>query len=169
MSTNTWVQSHRDIALIITQKSAPIPRTRAVRYAQSLHQRRRHYVCVHGVPRNRRPQRAIETSHRLLERVERRARRPIEFDEETYKSGYHGGPELVLGIYDAGEEVGPPCFSYDGTKSLKDTLELYFQICSILSTSKAMSIMAATLANGGLNPISGCRVCTPDVYDAHCH
>ena len=33
--------------------------------------------------------------------------------------------------------------------SRTETLELYFQICSLLSTSKAMSIMASTLANGG--------------------
>ena len=43
----------------------------------------------------------------------------------------------------------PPCFT-----NLTDTLELYFQICSLLSTSKAMSIMASTLANGGLNPLT---------------
>jgi glutaminase len=47
----------------------------------------------------------------------------------------------------------PPCFT-----NLTETLEIYFQICSILSTSSAMSVMAATLANGGLNPLSGARV-----------
>jgi glutaminase len=51
----------------------------------------------------------------------------------------------------------PPCFS-----NLSETLELYFQICSILSTNRAMSIMAATLANGGVNPRTGQRVFSPD-------
>lgn len=60
----------------------------------------------------------------------------------------------------------PSFFNYEGTQDVTNTLELYFQICSILSTNKAMSIMGATLANGGLNPISGARVCTPD--DVRC-
>ena len=51
----------------------------------------------------------------------------------------------------------PPCFS-----NLSETLELYFQICSILSTNRAMSIMAATLANGGVNPRTGDRVFSAD-------
>jgi len=51
----------------------------------------------------------------------------------------------------------PPCFT-----TLSDTLELYFQICSILSTNRAMSIMAATLANGGVNPRTGDRVFSAD-------
>ena len=51
----------------------------------------------------------------------------------------------------------PPCFT-----NLTDTLELYFQICSTLSTNRAMSVMAATLANGGLNPLSGERVFSAD-------
>jgi glutaminase len=92
---------------------------------------------------------------------------PIGFDEETYKSeSSTADRNWCLGFMMREKKSWPPCFSYDGTKSLKDTLELYFQICSILSTSKAMSIMAATLANGGLNPISGRRVCTPD--DVRC-
>jgi glutaminase len=37
----------------------------------------------------------------------------------------------------------------------------YFQICSILSTCTAMSIMASTLANGGLNPLTGHRIFAP--------
>lgn len=51
------------------------------------------------------------------------------------------------------DDAFPPCFT-----NLSDTLELYFQICSTLSTNRAMSVMAATLANGGLNPLTGRRV-----------
>ena len=37
----------------------------------------------------------------------------------------------------------------------QETLELYFQTCSILSTCDAMGIMSATLANGGFCPLTG--------------
>lgn len=88
---------------------------------------------------------------------------PIGYDDATYKSeSATADRNWCLGFMMREKKSWPPCFSYDGTKSLSDTLELYFQICSILSTSKAMSMMAATLANGGLNPVSGTRVCTPN-------
>jgi glutaminase len=47
----------------------------------------------------------------------------------------------------------------EDSDNLKDTLELYFQVCSILSTNRAMSVMAATLANGGVNPWTEEVVC----------
>jgi len=49
----------------------------------------------------------------------------------------------------------------DYKKALEDTLELYFSICSILNTNHGMSTMAATLANGGLNPFTGKRMASP--------
>ena len=48
----------------------------------------------------------------------------------------------------------------EGT-NLKDTLEFYFMCCSIEVTSAMMSCVAATLANGGLNPINGKRIFSP--------
>jgi len=44
----------------------------------------------------------------------------------------------------------PDCFH-----GLSETLELYFQTCSILNTNRNMAHMAATLANGGTNPFTG--------------
>jgi glutaminase len=37
------------------------------------------------------------------------------------------------------------------------TLDLYFQQCSLLVTCRDLAVMGATLANGGVNPISGER------------
>lgn len=42
--------------------------------------------------------------------------------------------------------------------SLIKHLELYFMICSITSTTADMSVLAATLANAGVCPLTGKRV-----------
>ena len=39
----------------------------------------------------------------------------------------------------------------------KEILDLYFSQCSVLVTTRDLAIMAATLANGGVNPITGVR------------
>lgn len=52
--------------------------------------------------------------------------------------------------------------SYPPDTNLLDILEFYFQCCSIETTTKAMSIIAATLANGGQCPLTGVQVFRPD-------
>jgi glutaminase len=82
----------------------------------------------------------------------------IGYDDATYKSeSSTAAGNWCLGYMMKKYNAFPPCFS-----DLGETLELYFQICSILSTCKAMSVMAATLANGGLNPVSGDRIFNPE-------
>jgi glutaminase len=79
---------------------------------------------------------------------------PIGYDDATYRSeSGTADRNWCLAYMMKEKQAFPPCFT-----NLSDTLELYFQICSILATNDAMSVMAATLANGGLNPISGDRV-----------
>jgi glutaminase len=46
--------------------------------------------------------------------------------------------------------------------SLDDTLDLYFQLCSVLVTTESLSSMAATLANGGTCPITNKKIVSPD-------
>ena len=44
---------------------------------------------------------------------------------------------------------------------LEETMELYFQCCSIEVTTEIMSIVAATLANGGINPFTNEKIWSP--------
>lgn len=44
-----------------------------------------------------------------------------------------------------------------------ETLETYFRQCAVLVTARDLSVMAATLANGGLNPVTGIQMTSPDV------
>lgn len=83
---------------------------------------------------------------------------PIGYDDPTYKSESGSADRnWCLGYMMKGSGAFPPCFT-----TLSDTLELYFQVCSILNTNDGMAIMAATLANGGLNPLTGKRVFSAD-------
>jgi glutaminase len=41
--------------------------------------------------------------------------------------------------------------------NVEEVLDLYFQQCSILVTTRDLAMMAATLANGGVNPVTGVR------------
>jgi len=86
--------------------------------------------------------------------------RRISVDEATFKSEVKTADRNRCLAYMMKEEHAFPedCFDYDNPNSVNETLELYFKMCSITSTSKLSSVMAATLANGGLNPFTGDRV-----------
>ena len=45
---------------------------------------------------------------------------------------------------------------------IEATLDLYFQQCSILADTRDLAWMAATLAHGGVQPVTGKRVFTQD-------
>ncbi len=42
-------------------------------------------------------------------------------------------------------------------QSVDDATEVYFRQCSVVVTTEDLAVMGATLANGGVNPVTGCR------------
>jgi glutaminase len=54
----------------------------------------------------------------------------------------------------------------EGT-DIHEVLEFYFQCCSIQMNCQALSVVAATLANGGVCPVTGRRVFQPETV-RHC-
>ena len=79
------------------------------------------------------------------------------FDNSTYLSERETADRNFALAYSMRENGVFP----DGT-DLVQTLELYFQSCSIEMTAESMSVVAATLANGGICPTTGERVFRPD-------
>lgn len=91
---------------------------------------------------------------------------PIGFCEETYLAeSATADRNWCLGYMMKESKAFPACFKVfddDDQDALQETLELYFQTCSILSTCDAMGVMAATLANGGFCPLTGEKVFEPE-------
>lgn len=81
----------------------------------------------------------------------------IGFDNATFLSEKATGDRnFALGYYMQENNVFP-----EGNR-LEDTLDLYFQMCSILVNCNSLSTMAATLANAGTCPLTNEKIVTPD-------
>lgn len=54
------------------------------------------------------------------------------------------------------------CFPLDAAKHLDQVLEFFFQCCSLEVTCDTLAVVAATLANGGVCPVTGQQVSCAD-------
>jgi glutaminase len=93
---------------------------------------------------------AEEKTAHILQTFSRYAGRPLEIDEKVYRSESATGHRnraigwMLHNFSIIGEEPNP-------------TLEAYFQQCAIRVDCRDLALMGATLANGGVNPITGVR------------
>ncbi len=93
---------------------------------------------------------AAERLERVLETVGRYVGRPVEVDEDVYRSeAATGHRNRAIAHLLRNFEVleGDP----------EESLDLYFRQCSILVTCRDLAMVGATLANRGVNPVTGER------------
>jgi glutaminase len=97
-----------------------------------------------------------ERLKRVLGTFRRYAAREIQIDAAVFTSERTTGHRnrAIAHLMRNFDMIGP---------EIEATLDLYFQQCSLLVTSRDLAVMAATLANGGVNPLSGDRA-LPGAY-----
>ena len=92
---------------------------------------------------------------RILDTFQRFAGRVLKMDEAVYKSesatGHRNRAIAFL-------ELNSGMISGD----VEEHLDLYFRQCSLLVNTADLAIIGATLANGGLNPVTGERALAPE-------
>ncbi|HSA88802.1 MAG TPA: glutaminase A, partial [Burkholderiales bacterium] len=99
-----------------------------------------------------------EKSARVLEAFSRHAGRALDIDERVYQSESATGHRnraigwMLRNFAILGGEPSP-------------TLETYFRQCSIRVTCRDLALMGATLANGGVNPVTGVRALAEEYVD----
>ncbi len=92
---------------------------------------------------------------RLLDLFRRYAGRDVHIDNQVFMS------ERTTGHRNRAIGYLMRNFGMVGDR-FEESLELYFQQCSILVNSHDLAMLGATLANGGLNPITGERAISPE-------
>jgi glutaminase len=91
---------------------------------------------------------------RILEILSGAAGRDLKVDEATYRS------ELETG--DRNRAIAYLLHNAKIVGCVEESLDLYFQQCSVLVTARDLAIMGATLANLGTNPVTGKEVLSFD-------
>ena len=91
---------------------------------------------------------------RILDVLSRFAGRPLDVDEAVFMSEQRTG--------DRNRAIAYLLRNHGVLKgNVEDILDVYFRQCAVSVTARDLSIMAATLANKGVNPVSGEQVVSP--------
>ena len=101
----------------------------------------------------------VETVEKALERILGATRcyagnRSLEVDEDTFEAEMRSADRNRATAY---------LMRSDGMLAgdVEATLALYLRQCSVRVTCRDLAVMAATLANGGANPVTGARALAP--------
>ena len=101
---------------------------------------------------------AAERERRVVDFYGRFAGRSLEVDIEVYESERDTGHR--------NRAIGHMLRAFGVLEDDPDeALDLYFRQCSVSVDCRDLSLMAATLANGGVNPLTGERVLERDLVD----
>jgi glutaminase len=101
---------------------------------------------------------AAEREGRVVDFYGRFAGRSLEVDMEVYESERDTGHR--------NRAIGHMLRAFGVLEDDPDeALDLYFRQCSVSVTCRDLSLMAGTLANGGVNPLTGDRVLERDLVD----
>ncbi|AKC83581.1 hypothetical protein IMCC26134_13785 [Verrucomicrobia bacterium IMCC26134] len=91
-----------------------------------------------------------EKIRRIVDVFSLYAGRPLEIDETVYRSESETGHR--------NRAIGHMLRNFDIlNEDPTPTLEAYFMQCSVLANCRDLAVMAATLSNGGVNPLTGQR------------
>ncbi len=112
-------------------------------------------IAVAGLVRG---ESAVEKLHRILQTFSLYVGRNVTIDHVVYQSEKSTGHR--------NRAIGHMLRNFDILGVDPDPiLDLYFQQCSIAVTCHDLALMAATLANGGVNPRTGQRVAKPEYVE----
>jgi glutaminase len=88
-----------------------------------------------------------EQLRRVVDGLSAFAGRPLQVDERVFESEYATG--------DRNRAIGFLLRSVGSLDEVDGALSVYFRQCAVLVTARDLAVMGATLANGGVNPVTG--------------
>lgn len=99
-----------------------------------------------------------QKSHRILDALGRYAGRSLSVDESVYRSESETGHR--------NRAIGYMLRNFNIIEDdPQASLEAYFRQCSVSVTCRDLGVMAATLANGGMNPVTNVRAVVGDYVE----